>query len=81
MAFIVVEAIWYADDVFIWGAEALPMGARSLYIFLQMPVREEREPRFVSNASRTLITSRGYVKNTDTRPAREPLVSLRRDVS
>ncbi len=42
---------------------------------------EEREPFFVSNAKRTRITSKGYVKKTEVIPAMEPLVRRRSEVS
>ena len=46
-----------------------------------MRVRDDRESFFVSNASRTRITSKGYVKKTEVMPAREPDANLRAVVS
>lgn len=57
------------------------LGGCSWYICLQMLLREERESCFVSKASRTRITSRGYVKNTLVTPAREPESRRRSGVS
>src|SRR5688572_22783939 len=53
----------------------------SLYICLQMEDNDERPSRFVSNANRTRMTSRGYVKKTEVTPARPPLTSRLSGVS
>lgn len=54
---------------------------RSLYICRQISVKDEREDRFVSNASRTRMSSRGYVKNTEVTPAKLPETRRRIAVS
>lgn len=53
----------------------------SLYIFRHMPASVLGLSCRVSNASRTLMTSRGYVKKTEHMPAKEPDAKRRIDVS
>lgn len=50
-------------------------------ICLQIEEMEDRLSLLVSKASRTRITSKGYVKKTDVAPARDPLSSRLTGVS
>lgn len=56
-------------------------GGRSRYIFLHICLTVTRLLDFVSKASRTRITSKGYVQKTEHIPARLPAANLRCGVS